>query len=125
MIVEDENTVSTTGKTNLHLCRNADSHTFPLIPCEGVQTSFLVHDLHPVRQLAEMSFKNVDSLLSLVDFNQTSLLISLAAIAFNPTAWNIVARNGTCFLTPSSEGFSNPKYHLRICKQDNNASVWG
>ena len=32
MIVEDENTVSTTGKTNFHLCRKADSHTFPLIP---------------------------------------------------------------------------------------------
>jgi len=29
----------------------------------------------------------------LVDVNQQSLLISLAAIAFNPTAWNIVARN--------------------------------
>jgi phosphatidylethanolamine N-methyltransferase len=29
------------------------------------------------------------------DLNQKSLLVSLAAIIFNPTAWNIVARNGT------------------------------
>jgi len=29
----------------------------------------------------------------LVDVNQQSLLISLASITFNPTAWNIVARN--------------------------------
>lgn len=28
------------------------------------------------------------------DASQRSLWISLAAIAFNPTAWNIVARNG-------------------------------
>jgi hypothetical protein len=31
----------------------------------------------------------------LVDVNQQSLLISLASITFNPTAWNIVARHGT------------------------------
>ncbi|KAH9476783.1 Phosphatidyl-N-methylethanolamine N-methyltransferase [Psilocybe cubensis] len=30
---------------------------------------------------------------SLVDVNKTSLYISLLSIAFNPTAWNIVARN--------------------------------
>lgn len=29
-----------------------------------------------------------------VDWNKKSLLLSLASIAFNPTAWNIVARNG-------------------------------
>ncbi|KAF8900499.1 phospholipid methyltransferase-domain-containing protein [Gymnopilus junonius] len=44
-----------------------------------------------------MDSKNIDALLnqfhSLVDVNRTSLLISLFAIAFNPTAWNIVARN--------------------------------
>ncbi|RPD60707.1 phospholipid methyltransferase [Lentinus tigrinus ALCF2SS1-6] len=33
------------------------------------------------------------SLSTLVDFSKSSLLISVAAIAFNPTAWNIVARN--------------------------------
>ncbi|KAF8637147.1 hypothetical protein AX17_003051 [Amanita inopinata Kibby_2008] len=33
---------------------------------------------------------NIDGL---IDINQSSLLVSLAAIAFNPTAWNIVARN--------------------------------
>ncbi|KAJ7755842.1 phospholipid methyltransferase-domain-containing protein [Mycena metata] len=30
---------------------------------------------------------------SIVDFNQTSLLVSLLFIAFNPVAWNIVAQN--------------------------------
>ncbi|PIL26162.1 hypothetical protein GSI_11917 [Ganoderma sinense ZZ0214-1] len=32
-------------------------------------------------------------LSKIIDFSQRSLLISVAAIAFNPTAWNIVARN--------------------------------
>ncbi|KAF8889131.1 phospholipid methyltransferase-domain-containing protein [Infundibulicybe gibba] len=32
-------------------------------------------------------------LSSIIDFSQTSLLVALIAIAFNPTAWNIVARN--------------------------------
>ncbi|PPR00821.1 hypothetical protein CVT26_012462 [Gymnopilus dilepis] len=44
-----------------------------------------------------MSSKDFDSLLqqflTLVDLNKTSLYISLLAITFNPTAWNIVARN--------------------------------
>ncbi|TFY83075.1 hypothetical protein EWM64_g939 [Hericium alpestre] len=35
----------------------------------------------------------MDSIQALVDTSKTSLLISVAAIAFNPTAWNIVARN--------------------------------
>ena len=29
-----------------------------------------------------------------VDWSKKSFLLSLASIAFNPTAWNIVARNG-------------------------------
>jgi hypothetical protein len=29
-----------------------------------------------------------------VDWSKKSLLLSLVSIAFNPTAWNIVARNG-------------------------------
>ncbi|KAK7680783.1 hypothetical protein QCA50_016091 [Cerrena zonata] len=33
------------------------------------------------------------SLFSAVDFSKQSLWFSLASIAFNPTAWNIVARN--------------------------------
>ncbi|RDX44066.1 phospholipid methyltransferase [Lentinus brumalis] len=33
------------------------------------------------------------SLSTLVDFSKSSLLLSVASIAFNPTAWNIVARN--------------------------------
>jgi len=49
-----------------------------------------------------MDSKNAGTLLaqfhSLVDVNKTSLHIALLAIAFNPTAWNIVARNGTCYL---------------------------
>ncbi|KAI5118726.1 hypothetical protein M0805_004524 [Coniferiporia weirii] len=32
-------------------------------------------------------------MLQWVDLNKTSLLVSLASIAFNPLAWNIVARN--------------------------------
>ncbi|KAF9468374.1 phospholipid methyltransferase-domain-containing protein [Collybia nuda] len=39
-----------------------------------------------------MSF-SLDELSSLVDFSQSSLTIALLAIAFNPTAWNIVAQN--------------------------------
>ena len=37
-------------------------------------------------------------LSTLVDFTQRSLLISVTAIAFNPTAWNIVARNGASYV---------------------------
>jgi len=35
----------------------------------------------------------MDSVSSFIDTSQTSFYISLLAIAFNPTAWNIVARN--------------------------------
>ncbi|KAI0084338.1 phospholipid methyltransferase [Irpex rosettiformis] len=35
----------------------------------------------------------MSSLAELVDFSKTSLWASLAAIVFNPTAWNIVARH--------------------------------
>ncbi|KAJ7585172.1 phospholipid methyltransferase-domain-containing protein [Mycena floridula] len=35
----------------------------------------------------------MDSYKTLLDTSQTSLLICLASIIFNPTAWNIVARN--------------------------------
>ncbi|KII90205.1 hypothetical protein PLICRDRAFT_107544 [Plicaturopsis crispa FD-325 SS-3] len=35
----------------------------------------------------------MSSLLSAVDFSKPSLQIALLAIAFNPTAWNIVAQN--------------------------------
>jgi methylene-fatty-acyl-phospholipid synthase len=34
------------------------------------------------------------SLSALLDVSKTSLFISLASIMFNPTAWNIIARNG-------------------------------
>jgi phosphatidylethanolamine N-methyltransferase len=45
----------------------------------------------------------------LVDVNQQSLLISLAAITFNPTAWNIVARHGTAHpLTETKKTLTNP-----------------
>ena len=36
----------------------------------------------------------MSSLLSYVDTSKPSLWITLFAITFNPTAWNIVARNG-------------------------------
>ncbi|VDB88487.1 unnamed protein product [Peniophora sp. CBMAI 1063] len=35
----------------------------------------------------------MDALAPYVDVSKTSLFLSLGAIAFNPTAWNIVARN--------------------------------
>lgn len=34
------------------------------------------------------------ALLKHIDFSKPSLYRSLASIAFNPTTWNIVARNG-------------------------------
>lgn len=32
---------------------------------------------------------------TLVDWSQRTLWLTIASIAFNPTAWNIVAQNGT------------------------------
>lgn len=40
-------------------------------------------------------FFTMDAFSSIVDTSATSLYISVLSIAFNPTAWNIVARNGT------------------------------
>jgi phosphatidylethanolamine N-methyltransferase len=42
------------------------------------------------------------SLSALVDTSKSSLFISLASITFNPTAWNIVARNGKPAAPPPS-----------------------
>ena len=36
----------------------------------------------------------MDAIAPYIDVSKTSLFLSLGAIAFNPTAWNIVARNG-------------------------------
>ena len=36
----------------------------------------------------------MSALLGYIDLSKPSLYYSLAAIAFNPTAWNFVARNG-------------------------------
>lgn len=47
------------------------------------------------------------SLLSYVDTSKPSLWIALLAIAFNPTAWNIVARNGEPSLRMHVEYFMN------------------
>ena len=48
--------------------------------------------------------KQADTLVAryspLVDLTKSSLAICLLSIAFNPTAWNIVARNGTYPLPP-------------------------
>lgn len=48
-----------------------------------------------------MDSKTVEAVLrefySLVDYTKPSFQLSVLAIAFNPTAWNIVARNGKCF----------------------------
>ena len=67
-------------------------------------------------------------LSSLVNTSATSLYISLFSIAFNPTAWNIVARNGdtlviscpfTSSLTPSTCFFT-----VRIQEQEHHSVLW-
>ena len=45
------------------------------------------------------------SLLKHVDLSKPSLYLSLASITFNPTAWNIVARNGESLC-------SNPRFSV-------------
>ncbi len=41
------------------------------------------------------------SLTTLIDLSKPSLIACVASIAFNPTAWNIVARNGVSLTRPS------------------------
>lgn len=73
-----------------------------------------------------LSFDTMSSTLATaVDFSKTSLYISLASIAFNPTAWNIVARNGrfnilVCFIVV----FILFILKRRVSQQDLDASVW-
>ena len=38
--------------------------------------------------------RTMDAIAPYIDVSKTSLFLSLGAIAFNPTAWNVVARNG-------------------------------
>ena len=58
---------------------------------------------------------------TLVDWSQTSFWISVAAIAFNPTAWNIVAQNGEQNkLIMSKQALTN----CRIPQQDLDAYLW-
>src|SRR6266702_647175 len=59
------------------------------------------------------------SLLALVDTSKTSLFLSLASITFNPTAWNIVARNGKPVAPPDCF-FPGPELTTgqRISQQD-------
>jgi len=53
----------------------------------------------------------MSALLKHIDFSKPSLLYSLASIAFNPTAWNIVARNGErSSQPPVGEGESSNLY---------------
>lgn len=51
-----------------------------------------------LHQAPAMDSKTVETAISqffsLVDYNKTSFKLSILAIVFNPTAWNIVARNG-------------------------------
>ena len=46
----------------------------------------------------------MSALLKHVDFSKPSLYYSLASITFNPTAWNIVARNGKSFFFGERRG---------------------
>jgi phosphatidylethanolamine N-methyltransferase len=43
----------------------------------------------------------------LIDINKSSLATCLLSIAFNPTAWNIVARNGVLPLPPTKQKKEN------------------
>ncbi len=45
---------------------------------------------------------------SLVDVDKESLWVALAAITFNPTFWNTVARNGMEYSRPA------PKEHINM-----------
>jgi len=49
-------------------------------------------------------------LCQLIDWNQKSLLISILSIAFNPTAWNLVARNEYKCKTITRIFGGNPRY---------------
>lgn len=58
------------------------------------------------------------SLSALVDTSKTSLFLSLASITFNPTAWNIVARNEYRNKTITRIFGGNPRlgcYFLTVC----------
>ncbi len=57
------------------------------------------------------------SLSALVDASKTSLFLSLGSITFNPTAWNIVARNGmTNSVSPSFASMTDPVPHRHTQK---------
>ncbi|TLD34649.1 putative dipeptidyl peptidase 3 [Venturia nashicola] len=61
--------------------------------------------------------KIVSDLLRYIDFNQQSLWISAASIAFNPTFWNIAARQGMRFIFWCPIELSNPaqtEYHNKV-----------
>lgn len=77
--------------------------------------------------LFTMDSKNIAALLvqfhSLVDVNKTSLLLSLLAISFNPIAWNIVARNGTCHFLSSSSLFMFFFFWNRTQKQNHHTYI--
>lgn len=53
-----------------------------------------------------LAIMSVLSNIDYVDFSQKSLIISVLAIAFNPTAWNAVARNGVSTFFFTREDFS-------------------
>jgi hypothetical protein len=49
--------------------------------------------------MAEKLNEVVSFFLNNTSFDKKSLIICLASITFNPTAWNFVARNGECKLS--------------------------
>ncbi|KAG5650398.1 hypothetical protein H0H81_012388 [Sphagnurus paluster] len=49
-------------------------------------------------------------LSSIIDFSKSSLALAVLSIAFNPTAWNIVAQNGMSFTHPA-------RYHRALEEQ--------
>lgn len=78
------------------------------------QLSKLDYIIHRVFPPATNQSKDMDTLLEqadtlvaryspLIDITKSSLAICLLSIAFNPTAWNIVARNGMSPFPPAKE----------------------
>ena len=61
------------------------------------------------------------SLNALLDASKTSLLLSLASITFNPTAWNIVARNGKP--GPPTRSHMTDQRRARVPQQDNHPLI--
>jgi hypothetical protein len=88
------------------------------LPCVECGDSVLNHDVAAM------------SLSALIDTSKTSLFISLGSITFNPTVWNIVARNGKPghFIVPLSASTTD-SWPVNVCKKNTatrrSLAFWG